>query len=120
MRKVEGYPNYDQSVFGESSPIAKTDEEILKIMNSQYNLNEFVDRKNFKTYDELARKLDSVLNPGGTGIKPAAQRSDDAQQTREVKKPEVRIMPQSTDDDDEDAMAFFKKIATDEDDDIPF
>ena len=114
MRKVEGYPNYDQSVFLEPSPIARGDEEeILKVVNKQYQLTELLDRKNFKTYEELARKLAMVLDSGSSPLQSAASIATDDDYTppvrTEVKAPEVKIA--QDDDDDEDAMSFFKKIA---------
>jgi hypothetical protein len=53
MRKVDGYPNYDQSAFQEPSTIAEDEDKILAIVNSQHKLGEFLDKKNFKTYEEL-------------------------------------------------------------------
>ena len=114
MRKVEGYPNYDQSVFLEPAAIAGGDEEeILKVVNKQYQLTELLDRKNFKTYEELARKLAMVLDSGAALTPTAASIATDDGYTppvrTEVKAPEVKIA--QDDDDDEDAMSFFKKIA---------
>ena len=116
MRKVEGYPNYDQSVFLEPSPLAGGDEqEIVKIANKQYQLSELLDRKNFKTYEELARKLASVLETGGSLTPSAASIATEDDYTppvrTEVKKPEVKIAQVDDGDDDDDAMSFFKKIA---------
>lgn len=45
QRKVEGYPNYDQSVFNAPSPVANSDDQILEIVNKQHKLKEFLDRK---------------------------------------------------------------------------
>lgn len=120
MRKVEGYPNYDQSVFLEPSPIAGGDEEeILKVVNKQYQLSELLDRKNFKTYEELARKLATVLDSGSGPLQSAAsiaENDDYVPPSRpnpfeaSVDTPKVTIA-KVEDDDDEDAMSFFKKIA---------
>ncbi len=121
MRKVEGYPNYDQSVFNEPSPVAESDEEILEVVNKQYRLSEFLEAKNFKTYDELARKLNDVLN--GTPAQTAASIAEDEDEeafvptatgakrvvVQEERKP-VKVASKVEDDDDE-AMSFFKKIA---------
>jgi len=62
QRKVEGYPNYDQSVFNVPAPVAEDEDAILAVVNAQHKLAEFIDKKNFKTYEELSRKLVSVLN----------------------------------------------------------
>lgn len=115
QRKVEGYPNYDQSVFMEPSALAGGDEQkLLKIVNSQYLLSEFMDRKNFKTYEELSRKLASVLDGGSAPTATAASMAEDEDYTppaREQAKPVTRVSVQATDDDDDEAMSFFKKIA---------
>ena len=117
QRKVEGYPNYDQSVFNAPSAVANSDDEILKLVNAQTKLAEFIDKKNFKSYEELSRKLVSVLNSEmATPTPSAASMSDEDEPynppTRtEVKKPMVKIAPKVESEDDDDAMSYFKKIA---------
>lgn len=121
MRKVEGYPNYDQSVFLEKAAVAEDDDSILAIANKQYLLKELLDRKNFKTFEELARKLATVLESGSAHAVTAASIADDedyvvpVHQKSETKKAEVKIQTSSDDsDDDEEAMAFFKRIASED------
>ena len=123
QRKEDGWPNYNDSVFESPSAIADTDEEILAIANAQYSLTEIIDRKNFKSYEELARKLASVLGTEGTGGKAqkslAEQQVDEEEEyappTRQVvksaPKPSKPVVTMDEDDDDDDAMAYFKKIA---------
>ena len=119
MRKVEGYPNYDQSTFMAPAPVCGGDEEeILKIVNAQYLLKDFLDPKNFKSYEELSRKLASVLDGGNTPITTAANIAQDDDyvppKREEPKKAAVKIAPAPTvdeDDDGDDAMAYFRKIA---------
>lgn len=119
QRKVEGYANYDQSVFMEPSAIANGDEQqILKVVNGQHKLSEFLDRKNFKTYEELSRKLVMVLNSEmAAPVKTAATMSEDDEdytppKRTEAKSAPVKISKAVEEDEDEDAMAYFKKIAT--------
>lgn len=120
MRKVDGYPNYDQSVFLEPSAVSDDEETLLKIVNRQYLLSEFTDRKNFKSYEELSRKLASVLENGNAPAASAASIADDDYTPpvrTETKKPEVKIakakpvVSSDDDEDDDDAMSYFKKIA---------
>lgn len=119
LRKVDGYPNYDQSLFNEPSIIANGDEDkIIEIVNSQLKLSEFLDRKNFKTYEELSRKLASVLDSGKSSVASAASISEDEDDytppsRTEVKKPVAQPVTVSISDEDEDddAMSYFKKIA---------
>lgn len=61
MRQVEGYPNYDQSVFADPSPVAGSDEEILAIVNKQYKLAPLVAPDQFKSYADLDKKFQSVI-----------------------------------------------------------
>ena len=115
MRKVDGYPNYDQSAFQEPSAITDDEDKMLSIVNSQHKLSEFLDRKNFKTYEELSRKLASVLDGGGSSIPSAASIADDDDYTPPVssvkKATPVKIAKSEEDD---DAMSYFKKIAMEE------
>ena len=115
MRKVDGYPNYDQSVFTEPSALGD-DDEIMSISKKQFLLKDFLDRKNFKSYEELSRKLASVLNSDASPMPTAATLSGEDEDdytppVREVKKPAVKIASNST---DEEAMSYFKKIAMEE------
>ena len=76
MRKKEGYANYDESVFSEPSAIGD-DESIVKVAQGQHKLAEFLDRKNFKSYDELKKKLNEVLSGDTFASKSAAQMADE-------------------------------------------
>lgn len=117
MRKVDGYPNYDQSAFQEPSSITEDEDEMLAIVNGQHKLSEFLDRKNFKTYEELSRKLASVLADSGSNTPSAASLSeDDDEPVRQVKatSPKSKVTVASSDDGDDEAMSFFKKIAMEE------
>lgn len=60
-RMVAGYLNYDQSTFESPSALSDSDAELEKIWKSEYSLKEFVDPKNFKSYDELKKRLTEVL-----------------------------------------------------------
>ena len=116
MRKVDGYPNYDQSAFQEPSAITEDEDEMLSIVNSQHKLSEFLDRKNFKTYEELSRKLASVLEGGSAAPTAASMSDDEDDQPRQVKAtaPKTKVSVSSSDDNDDEAMSFFKKIAMEE------
>lgn len=113
MRKVDGYPNYDQSAFMEPSAIGD-DSYIIDLSKKQFILKEFLDRKNFKSYEELSRKLASVLNTETISVPTAASLSEEDEEyippVREVKKPAVKIVASNTST-DEEAMSYFKKIA---------
>lgn len=115
IRTVDGYPNYDQSVWDNPSPIKGEDEQLEKIWKSEYSLKEFVDPKNFKSYDELTKRLNEVL---GTSLGVNDQITDSVTTPKVIKetfdrnlaktKTEVR---QSVEDDDD--LEYFKSLADD-------
>ena len=119
MRTVESYPNYDQSAFAESTPVAPSDEAIVTVANKQVKLGEFLEAKNFKSYEELKAKLDSVLSGDGQ-VPTAEQLTNEPLSVAEPKSfpsappPTVGGMtitkaPEINEDDD--VMSFFQKIA---------
>lgn len=61
IRTVEGYRNYDESTFSTPSPVAGNDEDIEKIWKKQHPLMPFVASDQFKSYDELTKRLNLVL-----------------------------------------------------------
>ena len=119
MRKVDGYANYDQSTFMDPTEIAGGDEEkMVEILNKSYKLSEFLDRKNFKSFEELNKKLSDVLDGEGTTIKSAAALSEDddyvapkSTTTTVASKPVTVSKAPEINDDDEDVMSYFQKIA---------
>lgn len=78
MRQVAGFPNYDESRFDAPSALSDDMKELENIWRSEYSLKELVDPKGFKSYDELKRRLEEVLElsvspgVGGAPSKPAA------------------------------------------------
>jgi hypothetical protein len=110
-RMVAGYLNYDQSTFEAPSALSDDDAELEKVWKSEYSLKEFVDPKNFKTYDELKKRLDEVL--GDATVAPAATPKA---ATPSFDPPKARKSVEDTppfDTDDED-LNYFKGLADEE------
>ena len=110
IRNVEGYRNYDKSEFASPAPLSNDDDELEAIYNQLYDLNEFTDPSNYKTYDELKLVfrwfLARVNRTGVTReVNPAPER--EPAPMRSTPAPEPRSI--STDDDEEDTMSFFSK-----------
>jgi hypothetical protein len=62
IRKVDGYQNYDKSEFDSPSEIYDGDDAKLeKLWKSEHSLKDFLDKKHFKSYDELKVRLARVL-----------------------------------------------------------
>ena len=115
IRKVEGYRNYDKSEFDSPSAISGSDEDLESIWNKEYALKEFVDPKNFKSYDELKAKLNAVLglSPGATASGAPASRADRVvlpeASAPSFKTKETEDLPLKADDEDED-LSYFEKL----------
>ena len=74
IRKVEGFTNYDKAEFAAPTPMSEDDEDMEKVWKQQYSLQDFLKPDNFKSYEELASRLNKVL---GRGIDPNMQRAED-------------------------------------------
>ena len=61
IRKVDGYWNYDKSEFAAPSALLDDDDALEEVWGKQYSLEEFTAPTNFKSYDELKTRLDTVL-----------------------------------------------------------
>jgi hypothetical protein len=115
IRQVEGWPSYDKSEFDSPSELFNGDEEkLVALVNKQFPLREFLDKKNFKTFEELSRKLADVLNLDAAPITTAsavAERATVAEtpQPRSAPAPQPKAVAAS--DDDEDILNYFKSIA---------
>lgn len=115
MRKKDGYANYDESAFMEPSSITEDDDRLLSIANAQYKLSEFLDRKNFKSYDELKKKLNDVLSGDGFAARSAAEMADD-DEPASAPAPSMKSKPApapkaASADEDDDVLSYFQKIA---------
>ena len=66
IRTVEKYRNYDESRFDSPSALLDDDGELEKIWSKELSLQELLDEKHFKGYDELKQKLTRVLGLDGS------------------------------------------------------
>ena len=63
IQTIGGYWNYDKSDFAPVSPLGGFDDAKLEeIWKSQHSLKEFTDPANFKSYEQLEERLNTVLN----------------------------------------------------------
>ena len=113
IRDVEGYRNYDKSEFAGISPLNENDEELEKIYNSMHDISEFTDPKQYKSYDELQAKLQSVL---GSAASAGAPKIDDEIRLGEekpaptMKEAQPSTAEELTSNDDDDTMSYFSKL----------
>tara|TARA_Y100000748_G_C15481182_1_gene482853 strand:+ start:659 stop:1555 length:897 start_codon:yes stop_codon:yes gene_type:complete len=118
LRKVDGYWNYDKSEFETPSALAEDDAELEAIWKKQYSLSEFTAPSNFKSYDELQTRLNTVLSGtttvGNVTDIQTGQAFDDSPvetivvDTKEEPAPTVSV---TSSDEDDDTMSYFEKLA---------
>lgn len=113
IRKVEGYRNYDKSEFeGASALFEGDDAKIEKVWKNAYSLKEFVDPKNFKSYDELKAKLNKVLGAGGAAAASAKKIDDEEAYSAPVRSaPAKKVTAEATSLADDDDMSYFEQLA---------
>ena len=116
IRNVEGYRNYDKSEFDSPAPLSEDDDELESVFNSQYSLQEFVDRKNFKSFAELQARLNRVL--GSTAVSSTASEvdEDDIMESPTVSRqaPAPKVEEEVTtwsEESSDDSLDFFKQLA---------
>jgi len=111
VRNVEGYRNYDKSAFMSKSALLDDDAKLEAIWKSQYSLQEFLDPKNFKTYDVLKARMNLVLaNPAKANIPAADAAALPSRSAAQDVKEEIESAGASGEDDED--VAFFTKMAT--------
>ena len=113
IRKVDGYWNYDASSFETVTALNDSDDELNAIWEKQYSLQEFLAPTNFKSYDELKKRLDDVLS-GTVTASAAAMMDEDVVETPVMKSepaPSMPSTPSPSEEDEDDTMSYFQKLA---------
>ena len=104
IRQVEGYRNYDKSEFDSVSAVLDGDDAKLEALwKKEYSLKEFLDPKQFKSYDTLKAKLDKVL--GLDGVAPVKTKAEDTILNTAKSAPSL--------DEHDDELDYFKSLAED-------
>jgi hypothetical protein len=122
-KNVAGYRNYDSSEFARQEPLLDDDDAMEAVWKKQYSLAELVAADQFKTYDELKKRLDYVLGTKGT---PRYQDPEDLDEdntrgsTRELTEDlrselnnlqPTRRAAAVEEDEDDDALSYFARLA---------
>lgn len=123
IRKVAGYINYDKSEFEEPTALLGGDDAKLEALwKKQHALKEFTNPENFKSYDELKSKMESVLKGGSEGKAKTAeemeeieeeveQRFGSAPKSKPAPKMPEKKSKQEDEGEEEDALSYFEKLA---------
>jgi hypothetical protein len=127
IRKVEGYWNYDKSEFDSSEPLLEDDDAMEAIWKKEYSLASIVAPDQFKTYEDLEKRLNFVL---GTGkVAPKSSTADQEEEydsyvtqssttdnlmeelEQSYRNSKTVNVPTEDEDDSEDTLSYFKKLA---------
>ena len=116
--KKDGYWNYDKSEFDAVSPLLEDEDALEAIWNKEYSLSAVTAPDQFKSYDDLKKRLDYVL-----GTKPPTRRVYDEELEDESegrgtftpdfksKAPVAAAPVASASSDEDDALSYFQKLA---------
>ena len=113
-KNVAGYRNYDSSEFAAVSPLLDDDDALEALWKKQFSLAEIVSADQFKSYEDLKKRLEYVL-----GSKRPAQDPDvfdednDRGEAEELVTAAVSAPPTTStvDKDEDDALSYFAKLA---------
>ena len=108
IRKVDGFSNYDKSEFMTSGPLSEDESEMERVFGQQNDLEEFIDPKSFKTYDELKTRLDTVLGNIQTAAMTAPTSVENDVAPFDGGSP---ITESSTPTSEDENLDYFKKLA---------
>jgi len=124
--KKDGYWNYDKSEFASPSALLDGDDDDLeRIYKSLNNLNDFTDAKEFKSYDDLKKRLDYTLGlrgvPKNQDPEVVAEEEEwererrgetaSSSSSRSSTFDDVSSSSSGEEDEDDDALSYFQKLA---------
>lgn len=116
IRNVEGYRNYDKSEFSTPAPLLNGDEsELEQVYEQLFDLNEFTDPAQYKSYDELKARLALVLGeamPTSTRQQVVMESVEEPAPRKTA--PAIEPVSVSVDDDEDDTMSYFAKLAAED------
>jgi hypothetical protein len=120
-KNVAGYRNYDSSEFAAQGALLDDDDAMEAIWKKQYALAELVAADQFKTYDELKKRLDYVLGNKGTRRQDPEVADEEETSRGPVRELDEDLRTElsnlssskssSYDEDDDDTMSYFQKLA---------
>ena len=120
-KNVAGYRNYDSSEFSSQGSLLDDDDAMEAIWKKQYSLAELVASDQFKSYDELKKRLDYVLGNKSTRRQDSevsdeeetsrGSESDLEEDLRTQLKNLAPTKSSSYDEEDDDTLSYFAKLA---------
>ena len=114
IKKVAGYWNYDSSEFAAPAPLLDDDDAMETIWKNEHSLAELVAPDQFKSYEDLKKRLEYVLGSKRPAQDPDVYEEDnDRGSAEELVTAAVSAPPTTStvDKDEDDALSYFAKLA---------
>jgi hypothetical protein len=123
--KKDGYWNYDKSEFDGVSPLLDDDDALEAVWKKEYSLTAITAPDQFKSYEDLEKRLKYVLGQKNAPRPRLDEEVDDEDNDRgsytpdftsrrsepELPTVESSVRRPSNDDDEDDALSYFQRLA---------
>jgi hypothetical protein len=130
--KKDGYWNYDKSEFDRVAPLLDDDDAMEAIWKKEYSLTAVTAPDQFKSYEELERRMNMVLglkSSSPTQSRAVVEQEDEYESYSQTPSAESRVVEEleqsyarsksptlpvvntSSDDEEDDALSYFQKLA---------
>ena len=113
-KNVAGYRNYDSSEFAATSPLLDDDDALEALWKKQDSLQDFVAPDQFKSYEDLKKRLEYVLGNKGRPA-PVDESLEDESEGRgsveELVTAATTAKVSASSDEEDDALSYFAKLA---------
>ena len=117
IRTIGGYWNYDASEFAAPNALSADDDEMEQLWKQAYSLEAFTIADQFKAYDEIESRMNTVLGVSRPVQQAQYEEDEDPIPTTggfnspdiTPKAPAPTVSPSESDDDD--ALSYFQRLA---------
>ena len=115
IKKVAGYWNYDSSEFARPGALLDDDDAMEAIWKKQYSLAELVAPEQFKSYEDLKKRLDYVLGISAPKAPRIDEELEDESEGRGIPANDPIAgkvdMGGPINEDEDDTLSYFQKLA---------
>ena len=118
--KKDGYWNYDKSEFDRVAPLLDDDDAMEAVWKKEYSLAAVVAADQFKSYEDLEKRLKYVLGQKSAPRPRLDEEVEDEDNDRgsytpdftsRRPEPELPVVSSSNDEDEDDALSYFQRLA---------
>ena len=115
IRKLDGFWNYDKSEFAPQGTLGDfSDSELEEVYSKTHSLVEFTADSNFKTYEDLEKRLGTVLAARKTVVDMETEEAEEELVPVAAAPVREEVKPKPSTDDESDTLSFFANLAESE------